>query len=86
MFESDDEGELGEFGEDEDGDDEVKQGTKEEGLFILQTGMTDESYQKVTLPQGSLEEGKYGELKESCHICGEQVLHLDKHILTSHQP
>ena len=85
MFESDDEAELGEFGEDEDGDDEVKQGTKEEGLLILHTGINDDSYQKVTWPQGSLEEGEDGELMESCHICGEQVLHLDKHILTSHE-
>ena len=85
MFESDDEAELGEFGEDEDGDDEVKQGTKEEGLLILQTGINDDSYQKVTWPQGSLEEGEDGELMESCHICGEKVLHLDKHILTSHE-
>ena len=57
MFESDDEAELGEFGEDEDGDDEVKQGTKEEGLLILQTSITDESYQKVTLPQGFWKRG-----------------------------
>jgi len=30
------------------------------------------------------EEEDEGELKESCHICGKQVAHLDKHILANH--
>jgi len=33
---------------------------------------------------GEVMEEEEGELKESCHICGKQVAHLDKHILSSH--
>ena len=85
MFESDDEEEPDESTEDED-EDEVNEGTKEDGLLILQTGITAQTYQNVTGPQGLLEkkEGD-GYLKESCHICGEQVVYLDKHILANHE-
>jgi len=34
--------------------------------------------------KAGLEVEEEGELKESCHICGKQVAHLDKHILANH--